>query len=688
MSHPSRLLNIAFAALVVLLTTAPSRADEGMWTFDNFPAAAVKAKYGVDITPAWLDRVRTATIRLSNCTASFVSAEGLILTNHHCAAACLAQLSSAGQDRLRDGFVSATREQELRCPTQYADVLMQMEDITAKVTAATSGKDDKTANDARKKVLTQLEQACEQAAGTRDPRRCESVRLYNGGQYFLYHYKRYADVRIVFAPEGAIAAFGGDPDNFQYPRWCLDMSILRAYENGKPAATPNFMKINWAGPAENDPVFVSGHPGSTDRLLTVAQLEAQRAQLPFWLQRASELRGRYIQFSKTGAENERIVADALNSLENSIKVRRKELDALLNPALMAQKAATEAALRARTTLPAGKDPWKDLERATQRDLELTVPYVFLESGAGFNSALFRYARTLVRGAAERAKANEERLREYVDTELTPLVQQLEAAVPIYPAREQLTFSFGVQRMREFMGPDHPLVRNLLADFSPDTLAAALVSGTKLADPAVRKQLWEGGQAAIDASTDPMIRIAKLVDPEARAVRKQFEDEVEAVVDAASEKIAAARFAALGTSVYPDATFTLRLNYGSVQGWNEAGTAIAPFTRLGRAFERSTGSDPFRLPDSWTARRGTLDMNTPFNLSTNSDIVGGNSGSALISAKGEVVGLMFDGNIHSISGSYWFDTAKNRAVAVHPAIMRTALTQVYGATRVAAELGLR
>jgi len=681
------LRGFSFLMLLTGLALSAARADEGMWTYDNFPAAAVKQKLGVDISQAWLDRTRMATIRLANCTASFVSPEGLILTNHHCSVACLAQLSTAGRDYQKDGFVSTRREGEVRCPTQYADVLMKMEDITAKVNAATRGLGDKEANEARKKALTLLEQECEKAAGTRDPRRCESVRLYEGGQYFLYQYKRYADVRLVFAPETAIASFGGDPDNFQFPRWDLDMSILRAYENGKPAATPNHLKINWNGPAAGEAVFVSGHPGSTDRQLTVAQLETLRASLPFWLLRSAELRGRYIQFAKTGAENARIVADPLFSLENSIKVRRKQLDALLDPALMAQKAEAEKALRAQAGIAPGADPWQDIERAARRELDLSVPYTLLESAAGFNSALFRYARTLVRGAAERGKPSELRLREYAETALPLLQQQLNAAVPVYPEREILTFSFGLERMREFLGPDHPVVQALMAEFSPDELATALVRSTKLADPALRKQLWEGGQAAIDASDDPMIRIAKLVDPPSRAIRKQYEDEVEAVTDTASEKIAAVRFRTLGTSVYPDATFTLRLNFGTVQGWNEAGTPVAPFTQLGRAFERATGSDPFRLPDSWTSRRAQLDMTTPFNISTNNDIVGGNSGSALINAKGEVVGLMFDGNIHSISGSYWFDTEKNRSVAVHPAIIRLALTKVYDAPALAKELGL-
>lgn len=689
MMFPKTLLRVLLPALL-LASPAPrmAQAEEGMWTFDNFPAALVRERLGVEITPAWLDRVRLSTVRLSNCTASFVSAEGLILTNHHCVRTCLEQVSSAAEDRLRDGFIAATRGAELRCPTQRADVLMKTEDITAQVNAAVAGLDDRAANEARKQALTRLEKSCEQAAGTADPRRCEAVTLYGGGQYFLYQYKRHADVRLVFAPENAIASFGGDPDNFQFPRWNLDMALLRAYEDGAPAPVPAHLKIDWNGPAAGDAVFVPGHPGTTQRLLTVAQFEAARAQMPFWLLRAGELRGRYLQFATTGTEQRRIVQDALFSLENNIKVRRKQLDALLDPALLAQKRAAEDALRARTTLPAGTtDPWQQIERAMTIYQSLHVPYTFIEGAAGFNSTLFNYARTLVRGAAERSKPDAQRLREFVDTALPRLEQQLLADVPVYAAREQLTLSFGLERMREYLGPDYPLVRNLLIELSPEELATGLVQQTRLGDAALRRQLWEGGQAAIDASADPMIRIARLIDAEARALRKRVEDEVEAVVAAASERIAAARFAALGTSVYPDATFTLRLNFGRVQGWSEAGAEVAPFTSLARAFERATGADPFRLPDSWLARGAALDMDTRFNLVTTNDIIGGNSGSPLLNARGDIVGLVFDGNIHSIAGAYWVDPALNRAVSVHPAIMRVALTQVYPAAAIARELGL-
>ena len=694
-----RQLLAALLVLVILpaLLAAPACADPGMWTFHDFPSELVKKQHGVDIDQAWLDRVRTSTVRLANCTASFVSPDGLILTNHHCSESCIDEHSTAERNLLKNGFLARRREQELRCGTQVADVLMAMENVTVKVAAAIRGLDDKAANDARKKALTQLEQACEDesrhAAG--GPLKCESVTLYQGGQYWLYKYHRYDDVRLVFAPERAIAAFGGDPDNFQFPRWCLDMSVIRAYgRDGKPAHTPKFLTLKPAGPEAGEVVFVAGHPGNTDRLLTVAQLlELRDVFLPRWLLRASELRGRLIQFGKTGAEAARIVEDPLNSLENSIKVRRGELDALLDDRLISAKRAEEAALRSKLgadaqLAAATGDPWADIAKAETIDAELDLPHTYLELGAGFQSALFRYARTLVRGAAERGKPNTERLREYRDAALPRVAQRLSAPVPVYPQLEKLTLSFSLERMREWLGPDAPIVRQLLAKDSPDTLAARLVDGSKLADPAWRVQLWGGGQAAVEASHDPMIELARAVDPEARAVRKRYEDQVEAPVDAAAEKIARARFAVYGTSEPPDATFTLRLNVGTVQGWKEGSTPVEPFTHLSRLFERATGEDPFRIPDSWLAVRNQLDPATRFDLSSSNDIIGGNSGSPLIDAHGRVVGLIFDGNIHSISGDYWYDAELNRSVAVNPAIIFEALRKVYRATELLAEMGAK
>jgi Peptidase S46 len=684
-------------ALAGVLAAPAARADGGMWTFHDFPASLVKQQHAVLIDQAWLDRVRTATIRLANCTASFVSPDGLILTNHHCSESCLDEHSTGEQPLLRDGFLARSREQELRCGAQVADVLMGMENVTTKVTAAIAGLDDKAANETRKKTLTQLEQACEDDSHNTSggPLKCESVTLYQGGQYWLYKYRRYNDVRLVFAPESAIGAFGGDPDNFQFPRWCLDMSVLRAYgPDGKPAHTPGFLRLKAAGPDAGEVVFVAGHPGHTDRLLTVAQLlQLRDVFLPRWLLRASELRGRLIQFGKTGAEEQRIAQGSLNGLENSIKVRRGQLDALLDDRLLAAKRADETALRARLAADpqlagATGDPWADITRAEVIERELDLPYTWLELGAGFNSALFSYARTLVRGAAERARPNTERLREYRDAALPRVTQRLAAPVPVYPQLEKLTLSFSLERMREWLGPDAPVVRQLLAKDSPDTLAARLVAGSKLADPAVRKQLWDGGAAAVDASHDPMIELARAIDGEARAIRRRYEDQVEAPVDAAAAKIAQARFKVFGTSEPPDATFTLRLNVGTVQGWRENGVMVEPFTHTARLFERATGEDPFRVPASWIAVQSQLDPATRFDLSTNNDIIGGNSGSPLIDAAGNVVGLMFDGNIHSLSGDYWYDADLNRAVAVDPAIIFEALRKVYHARELLAEMGAK
>ena len=677
----------AAAAAVMVFCCSAAHADEGMWTFHGFPIAKANATLKTNIDQAWLDRVRLSTVRLANCTASFVSDEGLMLTNHHCVESCLAELSSKEKSLVEEGFLAKTHEEEKHCQTQVADVLIGMEEITAKVDAAIAGKDETTANDVRKATLTQLESACEKQAA----QKCQTVTLYQGGQYWLYKYKRYTDVRIVFAPEADIAAFGGDPDNFQFPRWCLDMGVLRAYENGQPAKTPNYFKFNFAGPSVGQPVFVSGLPGSTNRLLTLAQLKQERdLDLPQWLMRNSEIRGRLIQFGHQDPQNERISADLLNYTQNFIKVRRKMVETLNDDSMLARKAAEQATLQKMIAKdPKLKksigDPWHEIELALATERGMFEEHTYIEEGAGFQGRLVNFARVLVRGAAERAKPNSERFREFTDTALPRIEQQLAAHVPVYPDLEQLRLDQSLERMREWLGPDHPLVRKLLSTESPAGLAKRLVGGTKLADPAVRMELWKGGAASIAASTDPMIVLARTVDPDARAVRKAYEDGVEAPVRSATERIARARFAAFGTTVYPDATFTLRLNYGTVQGWKENGTPVEPFTRLSRLFERATGAEPFRVPDSWMRVKDKLDMNTLFDLTTNSDIVGGNSGSALINAKAEIVGLLFDGNIHSISGAFWFDVERNRAVGVHPAIIREALSKVYGADGLLTEL---
>ena len=501
----TRSLTAAASALLVMLCSA-ANADEGMWTFHGFPFDKANSALKTRLDQAWLDRVRSATVRLSNCTGSFVSGNGLVLTNHHCVESCLAELSSKEKSLVEDGFLAAKPADEKRCQTQVADILVGMEDISPKVAAAIAGKDDKAANEARKATLTQLESACEDTT----KRKCQAVTLYEGGQYWMYQYQRYTDVRIVFAPEGDIAAFGGDPDNFQFPRWCLDMGILRVYDAaGKPVKTPNHLKINFAGPGVGDPVFVSGHPGSTDRLLTVSELQAQRNyELPNWLLRYSELRGRYIQFSAQSPENARITADQLNGIENSIKVRRKQLDALHEDALFDRKRAEEANLRQQiassTELRSAiGDPWADITRAEAVKRGLYLPYINIEQGAGFQGRLVTYARSLVRGAEERPKPNSERFREYTDAALKRIEQQLGASVPVYPELEILRLDVRLRTHARMVGTRPP-------DGAPAAVEGVArgtrpARGRRARNSPTPPSAWRCGRAAPLPSTHPPTR---------------------------------------------------------------------------------------------------------------------------------------------------------------------------------------
>jgi V8-like Glu-specific endopeptidase len=685
---------------VVLLTTvlcaaAAVLADEGMWTFDNIPREEIAKKYNVRLSDDWLARYQKAVVRLeTGCTGTFVSSNGLVLTNHHCVQSCLAENSTAKRDLVAGGFQGTAAEPELRCQGEQASVLTETQNVTAEVANALAGVATAEAARARNQALTKLEEQCE-ASSTQagSPLKCEAVTLYQGGQYWLYKYKRYDDVRLAFAPESAVAAFGGDPDNFQFPRWCLDMSLLRVYEHGKPATPPSHLTFNWAGAKEGEPVFVAGHPGTTDRLLTAAQLRTQRdLQLPFWLMRFSELRGRLIQYSKSSPEAARTAKDYLDTIENSHKVRRMQLTTLLRDPVIEHRMEQERKLReaidasAELKARAGT-AFDDIARAEARYREILIPYTWIEGAAGFNSELFFYARALVRAAEERTKPNAERLREFTDAALPALKQQLGADAPVYPALEQARLSFALERMREYLGPDHPIIKQALGAASPDQRARALISGSTLGTAKARLALFDGGKAAIEKSADPLIALAREIDDEARRLRQIYEREVQGPVQRAQQAIADARFKVYGTSIYPDATFTLRLSFGAVEGWTEDGTRVEPFTRLGRMYERVTGVTPFALPKRWIDAKPRLDLDTLVNFSTTHDIVGGNSGSSMVNANGEIVGLIFDGNIHSISGSYWYDPEKNRAVSVHPAYIRTALEQVYRQNAIATELGI-
>ncbi len=665
-------------------------ADEGMWTIDNFPTDVVAEKYDVNIGGDWLGKAQLATTRLENgCTGSFVSDSGLVLTNNHCTWGCIRNLSTAQRNLSDEGFMARTRDEELQCPGQQVSVLVDFEEVSDNIASATAGMGEAEANEARKAELTRLESACEEASD--GERSCEAVTLYNGGQYFIYQYKRYDDVRLVFAPELDIAAFGGDPDNFNFPRWCLDMSFLRVYEDGKPAQTPDYLRWRAKGPDAGDPVFITGHPGSTDRLLTVAQLKFQRdVILPLWLLRYSELRGRMMAWQYTSDEAARTVQQRILNYENAIKVRRNQLKALQNDRMIERKERQERSLREAVAAdPALKaaygEAWNLINKSLETHRNFYEEHLFIENSAGLAGELYNYAKTIVRGTAEREKPNSERIRAYTDTALPMLEQGLFAPRPIDREFEKLQLTFSLEKMREWLGPDSQWVHTILGKEAPDVLASSLVSGTKLDDPSYRKQLWEGGVDAVGASDDPLIRLAAAVDPGARALRKRYEDEVEALRVRGEEMIADARFRLYGTDTNPDATFTLRVTYGAVEGWQERGRPVEPFTRTSRLFERATGQRPFKVPTSWSTAREDLNLDTPFNFVATTDITGGNSGSPIIAADGALVGLAFDGNIHSIAGDYWFDPSMNRTVGVNTAIILEALQTVYGADHIVAEL---
>lgn len=677
---------LAFAAT---LAAVPALADEGMWTFDNFPAAKVKAKYGVTIDRAWLDHVRGAAVRLSNgCSASIVSPEGLVLTNHHCVSGCVQNLSTAEHDYLKDGFAAAARTEEKLCPGTQAEVLMSIADVTARINAATNGKSGQDFVKARDGATAAVEK--ESCAGKEAAQRCQLISLYEGGQYKLYTYRKYSDVRLVFAVEFQTAFFGGDPDNFNFPRYDLDCSFLRLYENGKPAATPDHLRWNAQAPKDGEPVFIAGNPGGTDRLLTEAQLATLRDLVyPLQLFLYSELRGRYTRFGEETPERNRIVNHDLFGVENTFKAWRGEHQTLMEPKLFADKRKQDADLKAKVMAdPKLKseigDPWAEIAKAQNDRVALHIPYMILEARAGSGSDLYGYARTLVRAAAERPKPNGERLPAYSDARLPLLEKTLLDPRPVYPDLEQVKLEFWLTKLREYLTADAPETAVYLGKDSPEDLSKALAA-SKLGDPNVRRALWQGGMAAVQAADDPMIRFVLKTDPSARAIRKAFEERVTGPEDRASERIAKARFAVYGTDVYPDATFSLRLTYGRIAGWTEKGRTIPSFTVMSGLFARATGKPPFDLAPHWIAAQAKLNPDTVFDVSSDNDIIGGNSGSPLINAKGEVIGAVFDGNIHSLGGDFFFDPVLNRAVSVSTAAITEALTKVYGQTALVAEL---
>ena len=676
--------------VLVALLPGLASAAEGMWTLDNLPTKKMRVEYGFTPDQAWVNKVMHSSLRIAGgCSASFVSANGLVMTNHHCAASCLSQRSTATRDLIKDGFIATRAEEELLCPEIELNRLENIIDVTEQVKKATAGLEGKAFREAQNAVKARLESAC--VGDDKKTLRCDVVDLYHGGRYHLYKYHRFQDARLVWAPEKSMAFFGGDPDNFNFPRYDLDITLLRAYENGKPVQPADYFPFSKQGAAEGEMVFVSGHPGSTQRQLTMAQLQSVRdITLIDGMLRLAEVRGVLEQYGKTGAEAARTADRDLFGIENSYKASYGRLETLLDPAFLQKKQDEEAALRkfvAHDPKLAAKvgGAWDAIAKADQAYRKIKTPFLALERSQGFYSDYFRFARTLVRGADERSLPNAERLPEFSDAKLPEVEQRLFSDAPVYPEYDKVKLAWSLTKLREWLGPDDGVVKQVLGSKSPDQLAAELIGGTRLGDPAARKALWNGGKDAIAKSDDPFIKLALLVDGPARALRKRYEAEVESVEQKNSELIAQARFAQQGAGAYPDATFTLRLSYGEVKGWQEGDRAVPPFTNFGGAYARETGKAPFALPETWHQAKDKLGLSDPFDMATTNDSIGGNSGSPMINRKGEVVGLLFDGNIHSLGGAFWYDARLNRAVGVHSSAILESLDKVYGAPGLAGEL---
>jgi hypothetical protein len=663
-------------------------ADEGMWLFNQPPRQLLRERYQFDATSDWMEHLQKASVRFnSGGSGSFVSEDGLLISNHHVAADALQKISTKERNYLRDGFQAKGLAEEVKCLDLELNVLQSIEDVTARIDAAVpKDADPAAAFSARRKIIAEVEKESLDKTGFRS----DVVTLWQGGAYHLYRFKRYTDVRLVFAPESQIAFFGGDPDNFEFPRFDLDVCFFRAYENDKPAKVQHHLKFSPTGAKDGELVFVSGHPGRTSRLLTVAELEYLRDQgLPFRLNTLKRMEVLLEAWSARSEENARRAKDDLFGVKNSRKALDGRLAGLLDPELFSAKVSAERSFKEKLRGSAEHEPaltaYEKIATATRTIAAQATRQNFLEAGLGFNSESFSIARTLLRAGDERPKPNGERLREFTDSGKASLELSLFSEKPIYTDLEILTLADSLTFFAGQFGSSDSLVQRVLSGKSPRTRAAELIQATKVRDVAFRKWLYEGGASVVSAANDPMIELARLVDAEARALRKVFEEQTE-VKQQAQAAIARARNALLGTAGYPDATFTLRLSFGVVKGYEEDGRQVPAITTFAGLYERAkefNNRPPFDLPPLWTKRKPRLD--TPYNFVSTCDIIGGNSGSPVVNRAGEFVGIIFDGNLQSLPWDYAFSDKQGRATSVHSASIIEALNKVYGAKDLAREL---
>jgi hypothetical protein len=684
-SAPFSIVNLSFA---ILIASIPSRADEGMWTYDNLPVKQLQDKYHFVPTQQWLDHVRLSCLRFNDGgSGSFVSAHGLVLTNHHVARGQLQKSSTPEHDYIKDGFYAATPDKEIKSPDLEVNVLVSMENVTERVRSKLTGmKTEKEEFAARKAALAEIERESTEKTGLRS----DIVTLYQGSEYWLYRYKKYTDVRIVFAPEDQIAFLGGDPDNFTYPRYDIDFALFRIYENGKPIEVKDYLKWNPRGAGENELVFVAGHPGLTQRLDTVAQLEFDRDYFtPNLIKRTKHRIAALMAYAALGDEQSRQASTRIFGLQNGLKAAEGRYKGLLDKNIMAKKKTDEEDFKAKVLARLDLKQeyggaWDAIAEAMKKDSTRVKQSLFRNT----DSQLANLGAKIVEYVVEIKKPDGERLDGYHDSQLDSTRFELFSPAPIYPAFEIARMTAALEQAKEELGPDDPFVKIVLNGRGPKDATTELVHGTKLADPEFRKKLVQGGESAVAASTDPMIVMERNLDPVRRENLKWFEENVESVLQQSGEKLGKARFAVYGKNTYPDATFTLRLSYGQVKGYPMNGT-IAPYkTTLYGLYDRSLSFDskwPFALPPRYAAGREKLNLSTPVNFVSTADITGGNSGSPVINRNGEIVGLIFDGNIESLIGDYVYSDEAARAVSVETSVITEVLRKLYNATPLADEL---
>jgi len=683
-------LSAFFLPVLAILSVPGLRADEGVWLPNQFPSAAVQQKYGFNPSPEFLKHLQIAAVRFNNGgTGSFVSPDGLLFTNHHVGADCVQKLSSPGHDYIKDGFSAATRADERRCPDLEVNVLLNTADVTSKVTAGVT--DQTPAADAarlRRANIAELEKACSARTGNR----CDVVTLFAGARFDLYEYKKYTDIRLVFAPEFAMAFFGGDLENFTFPRYDLDITFFRAYENGQPAKPLDYFRFSKQGVQDGELIFTSGNPGTTGRLMPLSQLEFLRdTDYPLRQRRFKALAGDLLAWSETSAEHHREAQEVIFGVQNSYKANSGFLRGLNDASLMDIKRAAEAKFRAAVAAnpqlaASSGSAWDDLAKAYASFQPLYSAYYLFEASPATGSTLFGIARRVARYAVETKKPNGERLREYTEAGISSLEQAMYSPAPIHPELEVEVLTQYFTFLRTELGPDNAVLKSILAGKTPREAAEAYVGTSKLADIAARKRLAASPEA-VQESNDGMFRLALLIDPRARELRKAYEEQLESVLTRSSAQIARARFTVSGGNDYPDATFTLRFSYGQVRGYsNDAGQPVAWKTDFAGLYPKVTGKDPYALPARWLKAKSALNLATPFDFAATADIHGGNSGSATLNSKGEIVGIVFDSNLEALPNRFIYTDRQARSVHVASQGIAEALNKVYHAHNLLKELG--